>query len=137
MYNRKGETPLPKLCKNLFSFDANALYLRAIFQSMPCGHFFHYPSNTNFPPKIAQRYSYLAYKWLEWGAHKRGVRIRHQFNGEEKRVGPKSLFVDGLSEDNNIYEFECCVHNGCIRCSANKNDLGQLREKINFGSIHA
>ena len=132
-YIREGETLHPKLCKSLFGFDANALYLWAISQGMPCGHFVRYPLETNFRPKIAQRFGYLAFEWLEWVAHKRGVKICHQFNGGEKRVGPRSLFVDGLSEDNVIYEFQGCVHHGCIRCSANKNHLGQLREKNHFG----
>ena len=95
--------------------DAGALYLWAISQGMPCGHFFRYPLETNFRPKIAQRYGYLAFERLELVAHKRGVRIRHQFNGEEKRVGPRSLFVDELSEDKVIYEFQGGVNHGCIR----------------------
>ena len=51
---------------------------------MPCGHFVRYPLETNFQPKIAQSYGYLAFEWLEWVAHKIGVGIRHQFNGGEK-----------------------------------------------------
>ena len=45
-------------------------------------------------------------EWLEWQAYQRGVKIRHQYNNTEKRIGARRLPVDGFcSERQTVYQF--------------------------------
>ncbi len=48
----------------------------------------------------------MAVEWLEWQAYQRGVKIRHQYNNTEKRIGARRLPVDGFcSERQAVYQF--------------------------------
>lgn len=66
-----------------------------------------------YRPKVKQ--SILAYKWLAYESHKRGIRIQHGHNGGEKRVGRYSL--DGYhAESNTAFELDGCFHHGHSLC---------------------
>ena len=39
---RAADFPEPKICKSIIGFDANVLYLHALMQDMPTGHFVRY-----------------------------------------------------------------------------------------------
>ena len=66
-----------------------------------------------YRPKWKQ--SIMAYKWLAYESHKRGIRIQHGRNGGEKRVGPYSL--DGYhAESNTAFELDGCYYHGHNLC---------------------
>lgn len=66
-----------------------------------------------YRPKVKQ--SILAYKWLAYESHKRGIQIQHGRNGGEKRVGP--YFLDGYhAESNTAFELDGCFYHGHNLC---------------------
>ena len=43
---------------------------------------------------------------MEWKAYQQQIKIRHQYNNTEKRIGPRRLPVDGFcSETQTVYQF--------------------------------
>ena len=83
-----GET-----CRSVVGYDANALYLWALMQDMPCGWYTRRREEKRFQPQQAQPYGQMAAQWLTSVSYMTDRTIRHQSNGREKRVG--KLLVDG------------------------------------------
>jgi hypothetical protein len=93
----------PKPCKKVVGYDANALYLWAIMQDMPTGQYTRRLEGDNFKKQWSGK---MAVEWLEWQAYQRGVKIRHQNNNTEKRIGARRLPVDGFcSETQTVFQF--------------------------------
>lgn len=99
-----------KLCQKIVGYDANALYLWAIMQQMPTGSYTRRREETGFKKESSIK---MATEWLEWEAEQRGIQIRHQMNGTEKRIGDRRLPVDGFHADSNtIFQFHGCYWHG-------------------------
>ena len=96
---RAADFPEPKICKSIIGFDANVLYLYAIMQDMPTGHFVRYQMEDGFKPRVSQKFGYLAFEWLEFVAGQEGITIKRMFNGGEKTIGPRGLKVDGFCRE--------------------------------------
>ena len=99
-YHEKDETRIrdeemtrknlePKPCKKVVGYDANALYLWAMMQDMPTGRYTRRLDNNNFQKQWSGK---MAIEWLEWQAHQQQIKIRHEYNNTDKRIGP----VDGF-----------------------------------------
>ena len=96
-------------------YDANALYLWALMQAMPCGWYTRRREEKQFQPQQAQLYGQMAAQWLTSVSFTTGRTIRHQSNGREKRVG--KLLVDGwCAETRTAYQFHGCYFHGCTNC---------------------
>ena len=107
---RAGET-----CRSVVGYDANALYLWALMQDMPCGWYTRRCEDKRFQPQQAQPYGQMAAQWLTSVSYTTGRTIRHQSNGREKRVG--KLLVDGwCAETRTAYQFHGCYFHGCTDC---------------------
>ena len=130
---RTADFPEPKICKSIIGFDANALYLHAIMQDMPTGHFVRYQTEDGFKPRVSQKFGYLAFEWLEFVARQEGITIKHMFNGGEKTIGPRGLKVDGFCRERSlIFEFHGCIWHGCT-CGVNRDAAGVLKKVNPFG----
>ena len=93
-----------KECKKVLGYDANALYLWAIMQDMPTGSYTRRRAETEFKPEHSRR---MADEWVAWESAQRGVKIRHQLNNTEKRIGARRLPVDGFhSESQTVFQFQ-------------------------------
>ncbi|KAI8516762.1 hypothetical protein Bbelb_053430 [Branchiostoma belcheri] len=121
----------PKLCQKVVGFDANALYLWALMQDMPSGHYIRRQAETGFKPEdSAPARGRMATEWLDWVAQERDLAIRHQFNSTEKRVGPRRIPVDGFcSATGEIFQFHGCYWHGHA-CNLTKGrDYNERRGK--------
>ena len=97
----KGREPKP--CKKVVGYDANALYLWAIMQDMPTGQYTRRLESDNFNRQWSGK---MAIEWLEWEAYERGIKIRHEYNNTEKRIGARRLPVDGFhAESQTVFQF--------------------------------
>lgn len=107
-YAKTGETFIrnnpEKPCQNIIGYDANALYLWALDQSMPTGPHIRRRADTGFLGEVRDKYM-SAYYWMEWITSESGKPIQHELNfGRKKRVGP--FPVDGYcAERNTIFQF--------------------------------
>ncbi|XP_078681083.1 uncharacterized protein LOC144916013 [Branchiostoma floridae x Branchiostoma belcheri] len=141
-YHEKGKTYIrademkemgrePKLCQRVVGFDANALYLWALMQAMPSGHYIRRQAETGFKPEdSAPARGRMATEWLDWVAQERDLAIRHKFNSTEKRVGPRRIPVDGFcSATGEIFQFHGCYWHGHA-CNLTKGrDYNERRGK--------
>ena len=102
-------------CKSIVGYDANALYLWAIDQSMPVGTFVRRKIDDGFKPQVKDKYLKM-YQWMDWLNYSENRNILHKLNsGREKRVGP--YLVDGFDpQTNTVYEFLGCYHHGHNPC---------------------
>ena len=107
-----------KLCEKIQGYDANALYLWALKQEIPTGYPTRRKEEGGFK-KDRKPFSIVAQDWLDWEAHTRGIKIRHEGNNTEKRLGPRMLPVDGwCSETKQVFEFQGCRYHGHV-CQMN------------------
>jgi hypothetical protein len=54
------------------------------------------------------RQSVVGAKYMQWIAHRDGIRVQHAYNGGEKQIG--NYKVDGFCEETNTcYEFNGCL----------------------------
>ena len=61
--------------------------------------------------QLKRKQSHEALQWLSYTAEKEGIRMQHDRNGGEKRVGPYSL--DGYCEETHTaYEYQGCYWHG-------------------------
>ena len=92
-----------KPCEQIVGYDANALYLWAIGQSMPSG----YPlirRAQNFFVRELPEFAGGCCDWIDWIAHERNIEVQSAFHGGEKRIGKYK--VDGYcQEQNKVFEF--------------------------------
>ena len=104
--------------RKIVGYDANALYLWALSRKMPC--WFPVVWKPGFEGifkgvRTSPYFGYKAYRWLKWIEHERGIKIRHQFNGGEVRVGTRRIPVDGFFRDETggtIFQFHGCRSHG-------------------------
>ena len=133
-YHEKQVTKIRggKTCKKVIGFDANALYLWAITQNMPTGHYVRRRTENNFKPENKHP---IAQEWLQFESFRRGIAIRHNGNHSEKRIGPLQYPVDGFcAETNQVFEFHGCYFHG-HSCHLTKGEthnkkLGKSMEEL-------
>ena len=110
-----------KMCKKIYGFDANSLYLNSIGQSMPCEDNVRRKKEFGFIPIVKTQYS-LMYAWLRYISERDGVEIRSSLShGMECSVGKFKL--DGIALYPNgktrCLEFDGCFFHG-HQCYLNK-----------------
>lgn len=133
-YQEKDITPLRRerdeVCKSIYGYDVNSLYLYCIGGEMPTGDVVRRYAATGFLPQYNTRYS-MMYTWLRYMEVQDGVNISSRVtNGKETKVG--KYFVDGMAllQDNKmrVYEF-----NGCYwhkhPCSLNPREQSEEDKK--------
>lgn len=120
-YHESGKTRIrerdyqeeAKLCRQILAFDANALYLWCMMQSMPTGSPIRRHSDNNFKPVFSEKFGRLAWGYLEYVSHTTGNFIQHMYNKGEKRIGQHGLPVDGFCEQTNtVYQVHGCMFHG-------------------------
>ena len=117
----------PKMCQKIVGYDANALYLWAIMQNMPTGSFTRRREETNFKKESSTK---MATEWLEWKAEEMGVRIRHQMNDTEKRIGERRLPVDGFhGPSQTVFQFHGCWWHGHNCYLTKEKEINEKRKK--------
>ena len=133
---RAADFPEQKICKSIIGFDANALYLYAIMQDMPAGHFVRYQMEDGSKPRVKQKFGYLAFEWFEFiVARQEGITIKHMFNGGEQTIGLRGLLVDRFCRERNlIFEFHGCIWHGCT-CGVIKSSVGTVGVDYKSGMI--
>ena len=134
-YQEEGVTPLRpdsnEICKSIYGYDVNSLYLYCIGGEMPTGDIVRRQRENNFTPCYNTRYS-MMYRWLRYMEEKDNVKIRSRItNGKECKIGP--FYVDGTATlpdgRMRIYEFNGCYwhrHN----CSLNKHKTSKKDKEI-------
>jgi G:T-mismatch repair DNA endonuclease (very short patch repair protein) len=104
-----------ELTKVIMGYDCNSMYLGSTGNLMPTGYMVR-RTEPDFKPTSPHR-AQLAAEWLSWLEFKNGVKIRHQENGMEKRIGSRMIPVDGYCrETKTIYNFNGCFYHGCEKC---------------------
>lgn len=77
------------------------------------------PEEISIIPRNGYRFtdnqSLKALKWLEWEAHKRGIKIHSAANGREVRIS-SDILVDGFYHPNTVFSFLGCYWHQCIKC---------------------
>ena len=102
------------LCKNIYGFDANALYLYCAMQKLPTGSMIRRKKEDNFRPKFTDYFGQLSLEWLEYEAMRNKIFIQHKFNKGEQRLGQHNLPVDGICKTSNtVFQFHGCLWHGC------------------------
>lgn len=80
-YAKTGETFIrnnpEKPCQNIIGYDANALYLWALDQSMPTGPYIRRRGDTGFRGEVRDKYK-SAYYWKKWITFESGKQIQHR-----------------------------------------------------------
>ena len=65
--------------------------------------------------QFKRKQSHEALQWLSYTAEKEGIRIQHDRNGGEKRVG--NYYLDGYCEETHTaYEYQGCYWHGKVFC---------------------
>jgi hypothetical protein len=100
-----------QMTRCLVGYDANSLYLWALMQDMPTEHPIRRRLENGFKAERLDHFGQMAKEWLEWVAHTRQIRIRHKFNGREKRLGDRHIPVDGWDGEK-VYQFHGCYFHG-------------------------
>lgn len=125
-YHEKDKTFIRggKPSKRVWGADANALYLWALAQDMPCGYYIRRKAESNFQKQ--EYFNKASIEWLDYIAHRVGLDIQHAHNVGEKRIG--RYLVDGFDRSNQtIYEF-----NGCFfhrhQCELNNSEFNEREE---------
>ena len=120
-YHEVGKTKLKEVtygnqakdCANIIGLDANALYLWSLMQEMPTGIYTRRREETGFKAESPLKWGFLAKEWLQWIEETEKIKIQHQFNGGEKRIGAKQLPVDGFCQSTHtVYQFHGCYWHG-------------------------
>ena len=82
-----------------------------------------------------QSCSFLAIKWLEWEAQKRGIHIHHArcgHGGERQILGAR---VDGYHpESKTVFQFHGCLWHGCEKCYP-EDRQGLVLQKTRQGTV--
>ena len=82
-----------------------------------------------------QTCSFVAIKWLEWEAKKRGIHIHHArcgHGGEREILGTK---VDGYHpESKTVFQFHGCLWHGCKKCYP-EDRQGLVLQKTRQGKV--
>ena len=82
-----------------------------------------------------QTCSFVAIKWLEWEAKKRGIHIHHArcgHGGEREILGAR---VDGYHpESKTVFQFHGCLWHGCEKCYP-EDRQGLVQQKTRQGKV--
>ena len=82
-----------------------------------------------------QTCSFVAIKWLEWEAKKRGIHIHHArcgHGGERQILGAR---VDGYHEETKtVFQFHGCLWHGCEKCYPEERQ-GLVMQKTRQGKV--
>ena len=82
-----------------------------------------------------QTCSFVAIKWLEWEAKKRGIHIHHArcgHGGERQILGAR---VDGYHpESKTVFQFHGCLWHGCEKCYP-EDRQGLVLQKTRQGKV--
>ena len=114
---RNGTKP----CKKIWGADANALYLWALAQKMPCGYYVRRKKVEDF--KRRGCFNKWSIEWLDFVAHRDGLNIVHAHNQGEHRIGRYP--VDGFDlQSNTVFEFQGCYWHG-HRCTMNTHTFNE------------
>ena len=72
----------------------------------------------------------MATDWLEWKAEEMGVRIRHQMNDTEKRIGERRLPVNGFhGPSQTVFQFHGCWWHGHNCYLTKEKEINEKRKK--------
>lgn len=88
-YAKTGETFIrnnpEKPCQNIIGYDANALYLWALDESMPTGPYIRRRADTGFRGEVIDKYM-SAYCWRKWITSESGKQIQHMLYPAERNA---------------------------------------------------
>ena len=106
----RGDKPV----QSLLGYDANALYLWALMQDMPCEHPIVRKKENLFRAEVTDPYGQQCREWLEYVMHiHQGLKIQHKFNGKEHHFKNNHIRVDGWdAASNTVYQFHGCLFHG-------------------------
>ena len=118
-----------KPCENIVGWDANALYLWAIGEDMPCGGYVRWKPDDNYIFKADSKLECEdMFHWMDYLQQSENIKILHRRNHtNEIRVGP--YLADGYDPDTKtLFEFYGCWHHGCSECGYDKTDIGKEKK---------
>ena len=99
-----------EICKNIFGFDANALYPYCLSQEMPCGTFVRRRESNLYKPEIQTKYLDM-FVWMDKISEMNNIRIMHRLNsGKEHYI--MGYYVDGIC-GMNVFSYLGCYHHSC------------------------
>ena len=102
-----------KVCRHILGVDANSLYLKCMGEKHCTGFYLVRRRENDFEPVLSHQVSYSATEWLLYRTQVDGVKILHQYNYGEVRVGTLRIQVDGFVPDQKlIYQFHGCYWHG-------------------------
>ena len=107
-----------KLTDTVKGFDASSLYLHCIVQDMPTGYFYRRRAERSLELEKSCPQSQGALDWLTCVSATQNIFIQQAGTmGREKRVGAKTVSVDGFHAPSNTgYQLDGCYYHGssCI-----------------------
>ena len=124
-HQEKNVTPLrensDEMCKSIYGYDVNSLYLYCIGGEMPTGNIVRRDRNNGFLPKYNVFYTSM-HTWLQYVERREGIKI-HSLVTDGREVNVGKFRVDGFSYavggKAKIYEFHGCYWHG-HDCARNK-----------------
>ena len=124
--------------KTIEGWDANSLYLHCLSLDMPTDIPTIYRKEKMFAAQHADYFGKMALDWLEYVSFNDGIKLKHKFNGKEKRFG--KVPVDGWDERNKTaYNFHGCLWHGHLdNCSITSKYVEQINpvNKKSFISLN-
>ena len=100
-YHKAGKTYIrdsPNKCKSIIGLDCNSLYLSTFQGQQPNGlgaRWDRDATTLNLVRKdMHPKWQHAEYEWLSWVEHEQAIKIQHQFNGGQVKIG--SFTVDGF-----------------------------------------
>ena len=97
-----------KTCQIQKGFDCNALYLSTFNKPSCTGSYTLRKSENGFRRQPQEKYK-MAYYWMSYVAHSRGIYIQHAFNDGEFVVFPYRV-VGYHSNEDLVLEFMGCLY---------------------------
>ena len=138
-YHEVGQTYIredkPKPCKSIAGYDFNNLYLHAIGQDMPTGHYIRRGKETNFrPDKELKRYTAM-YDWMDCLNITTNAGINHKMNsGKDFRLGP--YLTDGYNAETfEVWKYLGCYFHGCSCQEWNNKEKQKERYEKSLAKI--
>jgi hypothetical protein len=125
-HHMRGETKIRdtnKKCKSVIGLDCNSLYLYTFLGQQPNGLGARWDKDRTTGQLVRKdlhkKWQHAEYEWLSWLEHQHGMKIQHNFNGGQVKLG--SFSVDGLgvcpsSGKLTAYEMDGCWTHGHKNC---------------------
>ena len=122
-----------EICKNIFGFDANALYPYCLSQEMPCGTFVRRRESNLYKPEIQTKYLDI-FVWMDKISEINNIRIMHRLNsGKEHYI--MGYYVDGIW-GMNVFSYLGCYHHACQECmqiwKCNKSEAWVKQQQVKY-----